>query len=518
MRNRAAMGSAFVLGSILVGAASAQGATPLDPPRQYLARGEALLNINGPRCCGNSRLTGRFDASYTVDSGGQVRLGHLRAALDDLDVVVSDGFLGLFDKRITLRCVGALTTELAVGHLTGRDIDFAAGTMAVVALSSEERRADGSCGDRTLRLEARNDVATRITHDPVANVFAWDGRFRSSLDGEDYDLTLQLTGRFANRPPTAAAGVLTSDLPQGGCPARWRFNGQTWEQVAEANSPQGLVAYPYSLSSDVDGAWAHGNVSTEQWFRVRDAGPRLRIGHGRLLPLTVFEWGPRHALELLAADQVGATSASACRFRVIDTRPPVVTAPAPVTLACSTPGGATRATSAPLRTFLGSAAVSDAADPSPVLLAPQTGGLDITDSTLFPVAASRSVSFRARDTSGNVGSAVSSVTVTDSVLPTVSLTVSPAFLPADFRYHPITATLTASDNCGGVTLKLVSITSNAPSYDASDIRDASFGTDDRGFFLFGRRAAGTSRVYKIAYEGRDAAGNRRTVTANVVVS
>jgi hypothetical protein len=172
--------------------------------------------------------------------------------------------------------------------------------------------------------------------------------------------------------------------------------------------------------------------------------------------------GPRHELELLAADHVGAASASARRFRVTDTRPPLVTAPAPLPLGCTQPGGASGATSPQLHAFLGGARAVDVSDPAPVLLAPQVGGVDVTDATLFPLGA-RSVQFRARDASGNLGTASSTVAVTDPVPPAVGLTVSPSLLPADLRFHLITATLTATDNCGGpVALKLVSLTSNLP--------------------------------------------------------
>jgi hypothetical protein len=109
--------------------------------------------------------------------------------------------------------------------------------------------------------------------------------------------------------------------------------------------------------------------------------------------------------------------------------------------------------------------------------------------------------------------------VTDTVPPAVSLTLSPAALPRDLRFHWVTATLAATDNCGGtVPLKLFSITSNAPAFDATDIREATFGTDDRSFLLYARPAPTGSRIYKVGYEGRDAAGNVRTVSAKVVVN
>jgi hypothetical protein len=234
----------------------------------------------------------------------------------------------------------------------------------------------------------------------------------------------------------------------------------------------------------------------------------------------LFEWGPTHRVELLSLDHRGASDAAECPFRVIDTRPPAVTPPPPITLGCTQPGGTSSATSPQLRAFLSGASARDLADPAPVALPPTVGGAAVAPATLFPAdGLGRTVRFRFRDRFSNVGSADSRVTVVDVVPPSLTVTLSPPSLAANNKYWWIAATLAGSDDCGGtLRYKLVKITSNAPAFDAGDILDASYGADDRGFFLFSRLAVpGVPRVYTVVYHAIDAAGNVKTAAAQLVV-
>lgn len=502
-------------------ASSASAAAPLSPAQQFQVRGQGYATVSSSHCCGDTRFTGRFEASYELGAAGQVRLASLRLGLDDTDVVVSDGFLGLFSTRIHVRCAGASNPAPATGVLADpAHLKFAPGTLALSGLASEARLPDGSCADASLTFTSTNDVETTLLHDPAADRFGLDGTFHTVVEGESSTLTLHLEGTFANQPPRAALALRRTGepYPQGGCPAFWRWNGQLWELVAEANAPAGLKGDAHSFSSDPDGSWTQGDVFAESWFQTRGSGERGLIASGRDSGPLGFEFGPVHNLELLAVDHAGAASATSCAFRVIDTRPPTVTAPAPVTLACSTVGGATAATSAPLSSFLNGALAVDASDPAPLRLTPRVGTTDVTSTYLFPAdAAARAVTFRYQDRWGNLGQANANVTVRDTLPPSASVSVSPAALPADMRFWWITAMLTASDNCGRpVTWRLLSIASNAPSFDAGDISGASIGSDDRGFYLFSRRV-GPQRIYTITYEARDAAGNLAFVKAKVTV-
>lgn len=403
-------------------------------------------------------------------------------------------------------------------HLT-----FPPGTLKLYGRSSETRFADGSCDDPSLDFDSVNDVDVQVRHEPALNQFALDGTFATSAGGETYALTLHLAGGFTNQPPQAALALRPIDdpYPQGGCPAFQRWTGQQWEWVAEANRPEGLVAELHSFSSDPDGgSWSQGDVLAERWFDTPGSGDRAFLGQGRQLDALTFGWGVPHRVELLAIDHAGASSAESCSFEVIDTRAPVVTPPSSIVLGCSTVGGATPATSPALQAFLDGATASDAADPAPARLTPTLGGAPVSGGTLFPAdGAARAVTFPFRDFSGNVGQADASVTVKDTLAPAASASATPAALAVSYKWWWIATTLSASDNCGGaVAWRLIKITSNEPSYDASDVLNASYGTDDRGFYLFTRAtASGATRVWTITYEARDAAGNTAYVKAKVTV-
>lgn len=501
------------------------GATtpPLAPPQQFLVRGAGWATVAGPHCCGDTRFNGRFEAAYEIDAAGSARLASLRLELDDVDVVVRDGFLGLFDTRVNVRCASGASVAPAAGSLAdATHLKFGPGALSLAGVASEARLGDGSCADPSLTWAGSNDTETLLLHDPTSGTFALDGSFHTVVEGESSALALHLAGSFVNRPPLGALALRRSGepYPQSGCPAYWRWNGQLWELVAEANDPTGLKGDAHSFSSDPDGGWPEGDVSTEDWFLTSGSGPRGFVTSGRDSGPLAFAFGPTHRLELLAGDHLGAVSAASCSFRVVDTTPPSVRPPSPVVLACSTPGGATPATSAALRAFLAGGTAVDASDPAPARLTPRLGSTDVTGTTLFPAdGAARAVTFRFQDRWGNLGQASSNVTVKDSLPPAGSAMPTPAALAADLKYWWIATALSASDDCGRpVTWRLLSIVSNAPGYDAGDILGASYGSDDRGFYLYSRLAApGVRRVYTITYEARDAAGNASLVRTTVTV-
>jgi hypothetical protein len=76
------------------------------------------------------------------------------------------------------------------------------------------------------------------------------------IEGNDYNLTLEMSGTYVNRPPRARFGVMGRHLEafaQGGCPAVLNA-GNPPEPVIEANDPAGLKMSLRSLSYDPDGA------------------------------------------------------------------------------------------------------------------------------------------------------------------------------------------------------------------------------------------------------------------------
>jgi hypothetical protein len=508
----------------LAGSSAAQPAL-LDPPAAYRVTGEAAMRVRGPQCCGDTRFTGRFEGAYSLTSSGEAIMSSLRVEWDDRDILITDGVIDLFSTRATLRCPSANLTTPAHGTLLGppggpAQLQFAAGQLKFGAAAAEGREKNGACGAATLALDTENSTPVLLTHDPQGDRFGFTGSFATSIEGDSYALGVSLVGSYANRPPQSRIAFLAKDLPQGGCPARWYRNGQYWEWVADANDPRGWVGAPHSLSIDPDGPDRRADISNDLWYHTLAAGERVLIGDGALLPEQVFGWGPRHTLELLTVDFAGASSASACQFRVIDDTPPVVVPPKPLVLSCSASGGSTPATSPALQAFLAGASATDIVDATPEQLSPQMGGTDVTGATVFAADnAAHEVVFRFADDAHNIGSARSTVTVTDSAAPSASLLLTPTWVPASGRFFSVRARLMARDDCGGrVVFRLVSIVSNTPSLDAADIEGARFGADDRHFYLRARQGTWFApRVYVVTYEAVDAAGNRTTLEGQVIV-
>ena len=518
VRHRAAL---IVVGLLVaVPAERAAAAVPLDPPEPYRARGEATVTIDGADCCAGTTLTARFDTAYTIDPSGAVTIQRLALAVDDANVVVRGGFLGLFSERIWLRCGTFGLQALAHGSVGAPDrLDFPVGAVTLGGFAAQSREPSGECPGATLELAGSNSATLRITHKPAADVVGLDATLLLDSDGTTYTMRVQGNGRFTNRPPRAALAFRYPDgtFPQGGCPAFPYWNGQQWEQVAEANGPAGLRAGLLSYSSDPDGTWGAADVLNDQWFDTRGLGARQPLASGRDVAPLLFGWGTAHRVELLALDHTGAADVASCTFRVADTRPPRVVAPPPLVTGCSTAGGATRATSPALSAFLAAASATDVVDTTPTALPAQVAGVDVTPTTLFPANGTpRAVRFRFRDDVGQVGSADGNVTVVDVIPPTLTVAVSPAVIPPTLALYAITATPLGSDACGAVIYRLKSITSNAPAFDAADIVGAALGTDDRAFQLRGRPAAsGVDRIYKIVYQAIDAAGNATNFSAVV---
>ena len=131
---------------------------------------------------------------------------------------------------------------------------------------------------------------------------------------------------------------------------------------------------------------------------------------------TVFPLGTT-VVACSAADASGVSETASFSVNVVDTTPPAVTAPAPITVDATQSNGARGASSPALAQWLASGTAADLVDPEP------TGGAQASASTVFPIGTT-TVTFRFVDKSGNAGTATSTVTVVGSGSPRMLVSVA----------------------------------------------------------------------------------------------
>jgi hypothetical protein len=201
---------------------------------------------------------------------------------------------------------------------------------------------------------------------------------------------------------------------------------------------------------------------------------------------------------------------------IVDTTPPVIACPAPITVECSTTGGAP-ASHPQIAAFLAGATANDICDTNPTITHNAPG--------FFPLGTTP-VTFTATDDHGNSAQCTAAVTVADTTPPVVSLALDRTLLwPPNHRLITINATVGVIDICDPAPgFVLSSITSSEPDNGLgdgdteNDIQGALFGTPDVQFRLRSERSGnGPGRIYTILYKGFDGSGNSTPAAAEVVV-
>lgn len=392
-------------------------APPPPPPplatQSYSAHGRGTMTVDGPGCCDGVVFPSTFEMNYELDNAtGRVNITRLYTTLADMDVTFH--FLIFETGRVQIRCGSARNDTSIEGSVDASgNLTIAGGAATLAGASYDKRYPTGDCGGNVSAITLNNNAPLTGLLDPVSNRISFAGVFSATTEGRAYTVRLDMNGDYLNRPPVAIFGVDGPGLDrfaQGGCPAVMR-GGNPPEPVAEANNPSGLKMFLKSFSQDPDGAWSGGDLRFDQWFHGRDSDPLKFIGESRRLGPLVFEFGPMHHLELETIDRAGARAVSTCDFRVVDTTPPTVTAPASTTVVETLSGGATPSTSDALRSFLAGASATDSVSSSPKPLPSLVNGKEVTDTTFFPTGSWTAVQFRFVDGFGNVGVATSSVNV-----------------------------------------------------------------------------------------------------------
>lgn len=107
----------------------------------------------------------------------------------------------------------------------------------------------------------------------------------------------------------------------------------------------------------------------------------------------------------------------------------------------------------------------------------------------------------------------------DTTPPTLSVNLIPGTLRSpDNKLMPVNAIFTIKDDDFDhlPAVKLESITANEP-LEPGDIRDASFGIDDRYIKLRANHNGASDRIYTVIYSATDASGNQTLASATVTV-
>jgi hypothetical protein len=154
-------------------------------------------------------------------------------------------------------------------------------------------------------------------------------------------------------------------------------------------------------------------------------------------------------------DFLGATSSCQANVRVVDTTPPSITCPAPITVECTQFGG-TPASNPTITAFLAGASATDICDPSPTLANNAPGFFSLGTTT---------VAFKATDADLNASQCLASVNLQDTTPPVISaLSASPNVLrPPNHKFVPVQLSVSVTDTCDpNPTCAVTSIASSEP--------------------------------------------------------
>lgn len=286
----------------------------------------------------------------------------------------------------------------------------------------------------------------------------------------------------SNQPPVADAG--------------------TYAAVEQSELGGAAVTLDGSGSNDPD-----GDLLTYRW--TGPFGTAAGVHPKVTLPLG------DSSITLVVNDGNVASAPSTAIITVKDTTSPRIVAPANVSVEQANASGTT--------VSLGTPKVSDICDASPVVTndAP----------AIFPLGAT-TVTWTARDASGNSATASQTVTVVDTTKPSLSVVPGTATLwPPNHKYVTVTAGITVSDVCDtdvANKVKLVSVTSDEAD-EVSGSANKKGGGDGNApvdivivnnttVQLRAERLGGSDgRVYTLNYSVTDASGNTTTASATVSV-
>src|SRR4030095_9846471 len=186
---------------------------PAPPPsaspalQAYSAHGRGTMLVDGAGCCDGVVFPSTFEMDYEVDrSSGRVNISRLSAALADMDIRFH--FLIFETGRVQVRCGSARNVSAVVGTIdSSGNLTIPAGAATLNGTSFGERDGVGKCGGSVSDLSLTNNAPLVGSLDPVSNSISFNGVFSVTTEGNTYNIQLNMTGDYVNRPPVAVFGV-----------------------------------------------------------------------------------------------------------------------------------------------------------------------------------------------------------------------------------------------------------------------------------------------------------------------
>lgn len=211
---------------------------------------------------------------------------------------------------------------------------------------------------------------------------------------------------------------------------------------------------------------------------------------------------------------------------LVTNAPPALTCPQPVVTECTSPNGALVNLAATVQDPDGDAltvvwTVNGVAQQTNSLAAGNTGAQQVPFIAQFGTGTYQ-VGVSVSDGANPTETCSTTVTVQDATPPVIQkLTASPSFLwPPNHKMIPVKITVAATDGCGPVKSKIVSVTSN------EHVNGLGDGNTEPDWAVTGdltlqlraeRSGGGSGRTYTIGIEAKDESGNAATNQVTVLV-
>ena len=290
------------------------------------------------------------------------------------------------------------------------------------------------------------------------------------------------------------------------------------QATVECDRPGGaMVILDGSGSSDANSTpGTHDDIAAFEWFENYGATSQTLLGGGEILSATLPLGA--HTLTLRVTDTTGEIGVQEATVLVRDTAPPVLDCPAALpAVECTGAGGAYVSLIATAHDLC-TAATTISNDHT-------TNGADASGPYMLGTT---TVGFTATDAAGNAAHCPASVTVQDTLPPSLAVHTDQASLwPPNHEMVPVHLHWEAHDLCNpAVSVALVDVTSSEPDDatgmgdggTANDIQNLERGAPDADILLRAERDGhGPGRTYELLYLAVDLAGNAAPGTAQVFV-